>query len=601
MTAHAAIAAVPVAGTPNRSLLQAMLVTRLAYVLGDLEDPEAFDPRGEDGLIQTMVIGYRGQWFWYDEADGTTGHDGTTCIVTAATGSVYKVFGVSLLITSVISNTLITPPDPDDVDEEARPNNGDAYLVPAAAEGPWATWEDSIAVWVEARLEWFRIEPKVGWPISVPGPTRDTVYRYDSVQSAWIKGDGATLADRSVPLSAIIGTAASLTIRVQNQTTYAPPGSRKTGATPSMPLGGTASNINDNNDATTAVTSAIGNKSGASVADRIVARLALASPTDLIALEVRGVLGSSTSSSNAMGLYYSTNNGSSWTQAGSGFTLSASAQNIQRTGSFAGVTDIALVTEAKNWASATNTLSSLNAFDATVTASVGDTYIGASNGIGVFAGMTGKVLVCEVENTFTAYTPAVGDEVYDIGLGIRIRWAVSGWHSTGGGLLGSPYTEESGSGSTSTNQGGTAACYSLSAVVGPSSTTFRHISDDAAVLNVEVPTGSVLRFRYRASGRYATSAGAPTGGQQFNIGLFRDAESTAIAWVFLFSSGSAIGQDVLTAALEHIEVEFPRVIAADGNPHTYAVKIFSGHDAAGNYRYCDFLSFRSLSADLFAA
>jgi len=431
MTAHAAIAASPKTTSPNRALMQALLVSRVAYILGDDEDPTAFDPRGEDGSPVTLVIGYRGQFFWFDE-DSVAGHDGTTVIVTSATGGRYLVNDINLLITSVISKTLTTPPDPDDVDEELRPSNGDAYIVPSASTDEWATWAKSIAVWVEARREWFRILPKAGWYVSVPGDTRDTVYRYDSVQSDWITGDGATAAADSIPLSAIIGVGASLTVRVQNQTTYAPPGSRKTGATPTMPLGGTASNINDNSDTTTATTSALGNLTGAAVADRIIARLALAAATDLISIEARGVLGSAVSSSNAMGIYYSTNNGSSWTQAGSGFTLSATAQNIQRNGSFAGVTDIALVTEAKNWSTATNTLIGLNAYDATVTGTVGDAFIIASPAIGILAGHELKVAICEVANEYTIYTPQTSDVVADLALGIKVQWTGTAWISAAG-------------------------------------------------------------------------------------------------------------------------------------------------------------------------
>lgn len=433
MTAHPAIAAVPKTGAPSRALLQALLVTRVAIVLGDAESPDAFDPRGEDGAIATHVIGYRGVWFWLDEADATTGHDGVTCIVTAATGGRYKATGIDLLITHVKSKTLVTPPDPDDVDEEARPVNGDSYLIPVAATGAWANKTNWIATWVEARREWFLITPKPGWFVWLAGATQDIAYHYDSVQAAWITGLGGGLqAASSVPLSAIIGTKASLILKVENDTAYAPPGSRKTGATPAMPKGGTATAINDNDDATSAVTGALGNLSGASVADRIVARLTLAAATNLIAIEARGVLGSVASSADAMGLYWSANNGAAWTQAGAGFTLGVGAANVMRTGAFAGVTDIALVTEAKNWAAATNTLGGLNAFDATVTAAVGDAWIIAPNPIGIFAGKTNQVAICETVNTLTMYQPSAGDFVFSKAVGRNLQFRDGAWLSATG-------------------------------------------------------------------------------------------------------------------------------------------------------------------------
>lgn len=433
MTAHPAIAAVPKTGTPSRALLQALLVTRVAIVLGDAESPGAFDPRGEDGAIATHVIGYRGVWFWLDEADATTGHDGVTCIVTAATGGRYKATGIDLLITHVKSKTLTTPPDPDDIDEEARPVNGDSYLIPVAATGAWANKTNSIATWVEARREWFLVSPKPGWFVWLAGATQDIAYHYDSVQAAWITGLGGGLqADASVPLSALIGAKASFILKVENDTAYAPPGSRKTGATPAMPKGGTATAINDNDDATSAVTGALGNLSGASVADRIVARLTLAAATNLIAIEARGVLGSVASSANAMGLYWSANNGAAWTQAGTGFTLGTVAANVMRTGAFAGVTDIALITEAKNWAADNNTLGGLNAFDATVTTAVGDAWIIGPNPIGIFAGKTNQVAICEAVNTLKIYQPSAGDFVWNKAIGRNIQFRDGAWLSATG-------------------------------------------------------------------------------------------------------------------------------------------------------------------------
>ena len=531
MTAHAAIAASPKTTSPNRALMQALLVSRVAYILGDDEDPTAFDPRGEDGSPVTLVIGYRGQFFWFDE-DSVAGHDGTTVIVTSATGGRYLVNDINLLITQVISKTLTTPPDPDDVDEEDRPSNGDAYIVPAASTDEWATWTGSIAVWVDARKEWFRILPKAGWFVSVPGATRDTVYRYDSVQSDWITGDGATAAANTIPLAAIIGAGASLTIRVQNQTTYAPPGSRKTGATPTMPLGGTASNINDNSDTTTGVTSALGNLTGASVASRIVARLALAAATTLISIEARGVLGSAVSSSTAMGLYYSTDNGSNWTQAGSGFTLSATAQNIQRNGSFAGVTDIALVTEAKNWSTATNTLAGLNAYDATVTGTVGDAYIVASPAIGVFAGHEGKVAICDVANTYTIRTPSGGDVVHDISLGYPVRWnsSTSAWVSAAGSIVQAPTPVFEQGQHSPTVSGSGVATYSASS--GPGSGSERNFDAQCQIALTALRSGSVIEITYEAK---IDLSGA---GNEYIGALYRDSETVAIGWDYVGRNGN---------------------------------------------------------------
>jgi hypothetical protein len=263
----------------------------------------------------------------------------------------------------------------------------------------------------------------------------------------WAGDDGwvsdAEDAD-SVKLSAIIGAAASLTIRVENQTQYAPPGSRQTGGTAAAPLGGTASNLNDNDDDTVTTTSALGDLSGQAVADRIIAKLTLAEATDLICVEARGILGSAASSSNAMGLYYSDDDGATWSQAGTGFTLSTSAQNIQRTGTFSGVTDIAVVTEAKNWSTDTNTVAGLNAFDDSVTATVGQSWIIGEGAIGDLAGNEGKVARCEATDTLTIYTPEDGDEVYDKDTKTRIRWSsvATAWQAAASGYSSVEYFED---------------------------------------------------------------------------------------------------------------------------------------------------------------
>jgi hypothetical protein len=432
MTAHAAIAAVPKTGTPNRTLLQSLLVTRVAYVLGDAEDPQAFDPRGEDGSPLTLVIGYQGQWFWFDEDDATTAHDGTTCIVTTATGGRYKIFGTDLLVQWVISKTEMDPPDPDDPTPALRPSNGDAYLVPTG--GTWPSGkEDYIAVWVQSRREWFYIAPKKGWTVWIPGDSQDTAYHYDSVQNEWLTGLGGGIAAAdSVAISSIIGFGATAILRAENQTTYAPPGSRQTTATPAAPLGGTASNLNDDDDDTTTVTSALGNLTGLPVGSRIIAQLTLNAATDLIAIEARGVLGSTTSTALAMGLYYSTDSGANWTQAGAGFTLSASAQNVTRTGDFQDVTDIAVVTEAKAWTSNTNTVAGLNAYDATVTGTIGDVYVIANGAFGIWAGQETKVAICEATDTYTIYTPLAGDELYDKEEESKYRWNGTAWVSASG-------------------------------------------------------------------------------------------------------------------------------------------------------------------------
>lgn len=360
--------------------------------------------------------------FKFDELDETTVHDGITCLVLLS-GRRYKLLG-EIRVKALKSRSVTLPPKAADVDPAARPVFGDAYLV---LGGTWTAAINSIAIWTSRG--WAEILPGFGPPLLVED---EQCYVWWSGAGGWKDGPwNKSFGAKTVPFSALVWHG-----QVVNQTQYAPPGSRKTGATPACPLGGTAANINDNSDTTVALTSALGNLTGASIASRIVGRLTLAAAATLICIEARGVLGSAVSSSNAMGLYYSTDSGATWTQAGAGFTLSTAAQFIQRTGSFAGVTDIALVTEGKNWAADTNTLAGLNAFDATVTGAVGDAYVIGASPFGIFAGAAGKIAICEIVNSYTIVTPEDGDTIYDKAQMMPFRWSASGsaW-TTAGGLM----------------------------------------------------------------------------------------------------------------------------------------------------------------------
>lgn len=132
-------------------------------------------------------------------------------------------------------------------------------------------------------------------------------------------------------------------------------------ATPSMPLGGTAANINDNNPATSATTNGLGNLVGASVPARIIGQLDLGSVKTVSEIQVVGLsCSSAASASGAEGLYYSAD-GSTWTQAGSGYTTTTTPTTFSSTGSFS-ARYVAVVSSAENWGTITHTIEDLNAF-----------------------------------------------------------------------------------------------------------------------------------------------------------------------------------------------------------------------------------------------
>ena len=216
-TPHDAIAAVPESGTPDRSLMQALLIERYVYVLDSVPAENDFDPTGTGTITLGITVQGVGEIFWYDSTDSTTSHDGVTCIV-GANGERFKIDGTDYLVHSVLSFTLTDPP----TELDSPPVDlGDAYLIPAGSSADWATKTDYIGLWTSRGFVY--IAPKVGRLVYVED--EDTYYRYTD-EGAWTQGFGSNaLGDNSVPLSAVINF--GYTVRVEDQTTNAPPSSAK--------------------------------------------------------------------------------------------------------------------------------------------------------------------------------------------------------------------------------------------------------------------------------------------------------------------------------------------------------------------------------------
>jgi hypothetical protein len=134
---------------------------------------------------------------------------------------------------------------------------------------------------------------------------------------------------------------------------------RITGGTPSVPLGGTAANINDNTSATTSTTGAVGNVSAAPVGSRIMAEIDYGTNKTVSKIEVINVALSS-SSNPGFGVYYSTD-GTNWTQLGSNHSVSTVASSFTESGSVT-ARYIALVTGTGNFGSVTSTVADLNGY-----------------------------------------------------------------------------------------------------------------------------------------------------------------------------------------------------------------------------------------------
>jgi hypothetical protein len=558
---------------PDQDLLRTALVRHhTGFIPGDTSIVGGvlqWDPADAElgGVRQAYVYGPDAGTFVYDAADTTTAQDLIFCLVLIG-GRRYKRVG-SPRLKSVKSRSVTTPP--------ADPDYGDAYLFLTGSWGSVGGSANQIGIWSSlGGGSWQWIDPEFGPPLYIED---EDDYVHWAGASGWLDGPNArTGTADSINLSEIKGVAASLTVRVQNQTTYAPPGSRVTGATPTMPKGGTAANINDNNDATTATTGTIGDFSGQPDGNRIIARLQLAAATDLIALEVRGLSYSGGAGVN-LGLFYSTNSGASWTQAGSNITTTAGMINAVRTGTFAGVTDIMLAPTAGSYAANTFTIAGLNAFDRTVTASVGDAYIVAPGAFGIWAGWDGSVAICEAANTFTRYVPAKGDRVYDIALGIMVEWHGSAWIPAGGAIIGraSVFTASGNVGSFTLGD----PVYAYSSTTAPTTSQNPRMLDGAGLRYRASSAGSILTFTYRADivlTNQISGSGAATGDPV--IALYRGSETSALDW----KRAPIPRESIIASGTQTFSIEITlTTTAADDSDHTYFVAWHGFRPATGTY------------------
>ncbi|MGJ5032364.1 DUF2793 domain-containing protein [Bradyrhizobium sp. HKCCYLS2038] len=212
---HEAVAALPSGANADAALIRAMCERRFAYVLDTGEDSRNFvavDP--SSGVVPLYLI-QSGNLFQYDSADSTTTHDGVTCLV-SSDGKRYKTNAIAAPY-AVLSRTVTAQP--------SSPTSGDSYIVPTAATGAaWAGQDGKIAIYT-ARGWQFAISP-IGREIYV----RDVdTYYHRNASGTWTAGVGAVaLQTGSVTLPNVLGATASFVIKVENQTTNAPPVSPST-------------------------------------------------------------------------------------------------------------------------------------------------------------------------------------------------------------------------------------------------------------------------------------------------------------------------------------------------------------------------------------
>lgn len=195
------------AGNVNRSALIQMLEQRSVYVIEGDEDPQDLTP----GFATHLA--FQGVVFWYDAADATTAHDGTSCLVTAD-GKRFKADGLEGTQRrhwAVKDKDLSTAP--------VSPAAGDIYIVASGGSGAWAGKDKKVAAYTARG--WLFITPAAFDIATVIDES--LIYHY-SAGGAWTSGVGAlTIGSNSVYPTAI--KYARWGLSVVNQTTNAPPGS----------------------------------------------------------------------------------------------------------------------------------------------------------------------------------------------------------------------------------------------------------------------------------------------------------------------------------------------------------------------------------------
>lgn len=210
---HEVIDALPTAAPADKELLRALLTRRFAYCLADDESASDFVAKDPISSVPPLNLIQNGTLYAYDETDTTTSAS-AVCLVTNDACR-YK-SGVVEPPYSVL--TYSTTAQPADVDV----SDGDTFLLPIGATGPdFAGKAGQIAIRVGAKWH-FAINP-IGRRLYVEDEDR-FYYRNDS--GVWVSGNGSlAFADHSIPITAVIGAKASFQIKVENQTTNAPPAS----------------------------------------------------------------------------------------------------------------------------------------------------------------------------------------------------------------------------------------------------------------------------------------------------------------------------------------------------------------------------------------
>lgn len=208
---HEVIDALPTATPADKELLRALLTRRFAYCLAEDEAASDYVAKDPVSAIPPLYLIQNGTLYAYDATDSMTSPS-AVCLVTSdacryKSGTIEPPYSVL---------TYSTTAQPADVDV----SDGDTFLLPIGATGAdWAGKAGQVAMRVGAKWH-FAINP-IGRRLYVEDEDR---FYYRNYAGVWTSGNGTlAFAANSIPITAIIGAKASFQIKVENQTTNAPP------------------------------------------------------------------------------------------------------------------------------------------------------------------------------------------------------------------------------------------------------------------------------------------------------------------------------------------------------------------------------------------
>ena len=545
MTVHKVAEAWPVGGSTNPTTIQQRLAAGFPLVIETGDDAEDlnFDSNGSTAaaMVPEAIIVRDTKILYGRDPANSDPHNGATVLVTAC-GKHYTTGLAAHNFTNVLDRTN-TPP--------STPAAGDRVIVGPAPSGAFASNADDLGYYNGA--QWVFVSPVIGQSVYVRD---EDAFYYWSEAGVWTAD---TISDVGASELAFPWGA------VAQEETAIPPGTRATPATPTMPLGGTAANINDNSTATEATTSALGDLSAASADGRVIAKLDLGADTELAAIQAVGLKASAgaSSSANAMKLAYATAAApTTWVDLGTGFTLNTGDQTVARSGTFT-ARYVAVITEAKDWTTATHTLDDLNAYKRETSLVDGTFVIVAANGIGVFSGHDSDIAEA-VDGVFVFHDPYDRAEIFDDGAGIKKRFDdVTGtWVSAAGAWIYHDYVEEDSANTTDV----AGSAYTFSAATPPTTSHIRS-SDNQTLTFRAKRIGALLRFSYSATVRIDIAPGGLGDGNTV-LALFRDNEVNAIRHCLLPEQDYVAGQNF------HRLIQRSFLIAADdASDHTYKIAI----------------------------